>query len=270
MKELFFISGLPRSGSTLLSDLLSQNDDFYTSPTSGLIDMIKLVKNNWNANEHFKSSFEIDQINEMLSGMPQSFYSNKSENIIFDKSRAWTGAVPLANLLSQGGKAKIIVTVRKVTDIISSFEKMYRKNAHNFTLPQAKSDPAKFNTLAGRCESWVSAAGIIGSCYTLILEAIKTGYLDNFLFVDYDNLCIDPDGELKRIYNFIGKEWSANVHQYKNVLSTHYEYEIARGFPQSLHQIRSEVKPQKSDAIKILGKELFEKYSNSEFWSEYI
>ena len=39
MKTFFFISGLPRSGSTLLSSILKQNPDFYadiSSPVEGL------------------------------------------------------------------------------------------------------------------------------------------------------------------------------------------------------------------------------------------
>jgi len=40
MKELFFISGLPRSGSTLLSAILRQNPKMYadiSSPVQGLV-----------------------------------------------------------------------------------------------------------------------------------------------------------------------------------------------------------------------------------------
>lgn len=40
MKEFFFISGLPRSGSTLLSAILRQNPEFYadiSSPVQGLV-----------------------------------------------------------------------------------------------------------------------------------------------------------------------------------------------------------------------------------------
>jgi sulfotransferase len=39
MKSYYFISGLPRSGSTLLSGILKQNPDFYAdiaSPVQGL------------------------------------------------------------------------------------------------------------------------------------------------------------------------------------------------------------------------------------------
>ena len=43
MKEFFFISGLPRSGSTLLSAILRQNPEFYadiSSPVLGLVTSI--------------------------------------------------------------------------------------------------------------------------------------------------------------------------------------------------------------------------------------
>ena len=268
-KEVFYISGLPRSGSTLLTSLLAQNESFYCSPTSGVRDMIELVKNNWNANEHFQASFEIESIDNMLYSMMQGYYSNKKEEVIFDKNRGWLGSMKLAEALAKGN-LKVIVTVRDIVDVLSSFEKLYRKNGHNFMLPQAKQNPAQFNTLAGRCENWVSSEGLVGSCYVRILEALKTGYESNILFVDYSNLTVDPEGELKRIYEFLGKEWKDNVHYYKDVKSNTHEYEIARGFPQSLHDVGIDVKPQKSDAPIILGDELFEKYSNSEFWKKYI
>jgi len=40
MKSYYFISGLPRSGSTLLSGILKQNPDFYadiSSPVQGIV-----------------------------------------------------------------------------------------------------------------------------------------------------------------------------------------------------------------------------------------
>ena len=270
MKKVFYLAGLPRSGSTLLSDLLAQNDDFHASPSSGLRDMIELVKNNWNGNEHFKASFDINKIDALLKGMMQSYYSTEEASVIFDKNRGWTGAVELANLLSHDNKAKIIVCVRNVVEIIASLEKMYRKNAHDFALPQEKANFAQFQLLANRCEAWVNATGMIGAPYVSILEALNRGYRDNLLFVDYNKLTIEPEAQLKRIYEFIDIEFDEKIHYFDNVISSNHEYEMARGFPQSLHQIRAEVKPQVSDAFKVLGKENFEKYSNSEFWNQFI
>ena len=59
MKSYYFISGLPRSGSTLLSGILKQNPDFYAdiaSPVQELtetsIDVITSDKNNLNITEN--------------------------------------------------------------------------------------------------------------------------------------------------------------------------------------------------------------------------
>ena len=62
MKSYYFISGLPRSGSTLLSGILKQNPDFYAdiaSPVQGLtgnsIDVITSGESNLNITEDRKS-----------------------------------------------------------------------------------------------------------------------------------------------------------------------------------------------------------------------
>jgi len=40
MKTLFFLSGLPRSGSTLLGSILSQHPELQATPTSPLADLL--------------------------------------------------------------------------------------------------------------------------------------------------------------------------------------------------------------------------------------
>ena len=267
MKETYFISGLPRSGSTLLSDLLAQNPDFYCSPTSGVRDMCELVKNNWNGNEHFKASFDIDGVNEMIKGIFHGYYSVYEEPVIFDKNRGWTGAIGLANLISHEKEAKIRCTVRDLTDIIASLEKMNRRHSHNFMLPQEKANQQQSRILDGRCEGWVSADGIIGGPYSGLLEAFKIGKANQLLLVEYDELCLKPEETLKKIYKFIDKPFYKD-HYYEGVKRSSHEYEMSRGFPDDLHEVRPKVEFKKSDAINVLGKELFDKYSNSEFWRQ--
>ena len=43
MKNLLFLSGLPRSGSTLLGSILSQHPEIYVTPTSPLSDLLCLI-----------------------------------------------------------------------------------------------------------------------------------------------------------------------------------------------------------------------------------
>ena len=44
MKNLHLIAGLPRSGSTLLCNLLNMNSKFHATPTSYVIDMLRNEK----------------------------------------------------------------------------------------------------------------------------------------------------------------------------------------------------------------------------------
>jgi hypothetical protein len=44
---MYFLSGLPRSGSTVLAALLNQRNDIHVTPTSGLIDIFGAVVQTW-------------------------------------------------------------------------------------------------------------------------------------------------------------------------------------------------------------------------------
>ena len=64
MKQYYFISGLPRSGSTLLSAILKQNLEFYadiSSPVESLvqssIDLITDSENNFTIEDEQKKKF---------------------------------------------------------------------------------------------------------------------------------------------------------------------------------------------------------------------
>jgi sulfotransferase len=74
MKSYYFISGLPRSGSTLLSGILKQNPDFYAdiaSPVQGLtgnsIDVITSGESNLNITE--------DQRKNLMYGVFDGYYN---------------------------------------------------------------------------------------------------------------------------------------------------------------------------------------------------
>ena len=55
MEKIFFQSSLPRSGSTLLQNILGQNPDFYVSPTSGVLELLFAARNNYTNDVAFKA-----------------------------------------------------------------------------------------------------------------------------------------------------------------------------------------------------------------------
>ena len=54
-KTIHLISGLPRSGSTLLANLLAQNPRFQATASSGILDVLFNVRNIWDTLGEFRA-----------------------------------------------------------------------------------------------------------------------------------------------------------------------------------------------------------------------
>ena len=78
-KQIYFLAGLPRSGSTLLANILAQHQHIYVTPTSGIVDMLVQVRNNWDRNDAFQAA-ERKQSEEtkerVLRAMLQAYFKN--------------------------------------------------------------------------------------------------------------------------------------------------------------------------------------------------
>src|ERR1700722_2938833 len=107
-----FISGLPRSGSTLLSALLRQNPRFragVTSPLSGLCGLLHQKMGNGEFSVFFDEARRIS----MLKGLFASYYvSIPHGQVVFDTNRTWTARMHLLALLYPS--ARVICCVRDI------------------------------------------------------------------------------------------------------------------------------------------------------------
>src|ERR1700761_5409770 len=92
---LHFISGLPRSGSTLLSAILRQNPRFHammTSPVGGVY--LAMLEATSRKNE--ASVFIIqEQKRALLAGVFENYYHDIGrERVVFDTNRVWCSKMP--------------------------------------------------------------------------------------------------------------------------------------------------------------------------------
>ena len=55
MEKIFYNASLPRSGSTLLQNVLAQNPDIYATPTSGLSTLLQSAKDTFTMRAEFAS-----------------------------------------------------------------------------------------------------------------------------------------------------------------------------------------------------------------------
>ena len=95
MKEVFFVNGMPRSGSTLLCNVLAQNPDFHTTPTSGLSELIRQLNNSWKTESILKASETPEKKLKIIKDLFQSYHSDTDRPVVFNKSRGWCTLIEL-------------------------------------------------------------------------------------------------------------------------------------------------------------------------------
>ncbi len=258
-KNIYFLAGLPRSGSTLLANILAQNPAIYVTPTSGIVDMLTNVRNAWDRNDAFqatnrKLSEEIKL--RVLQAMLQAYFAHTDRPICIDKNRYWMEFLEMAAALLGGrDRIKIIVTVRDLRDTVASFEQLYRKTSALGQIHQEANLALKFKTAMGRVETFVDDGQPVGRAYNAIRDAITRGWRDRMHFVDYDSLTRQPAATLSQLYAFLGH--ADFQHNFEHVEQTTVEDDYVYGF-KDLHVIRSQVRPQLPQWNRVFDETVFQ------------
>lgn len=180
-----FLAGLPRSGSTLLADLLHTHPDVHVSGTSALarvVDAASMVLSNA---DEVQSDMAVDidaadRYRAALRGLIAGWYAHHDELVVIDKGRGWPALWPL--MLDLDPDAKMLVTVRDPRDVIASIERAHRASA-------------VFHAPAGRTLSESTAAlmgpeGLVGGHIRYIEDLIQR-QLAGVTFVPYTALTAD-------------------------------------------------------------------------------
>ena len=132
MKQLFFLSGIARSGSTLLGSILNQNPDIYVTPTSPLMDIFCLTEEIYNKMETQYTFNKGATLRNLQNSLADNFYDNINKPIIIDKHRGWPRNVKQIEQHITNNP-KIICTYRPVAENICSFLKLIERISLKFS-----------------------------------------------------------------------------------------------------------------------------------------
>ena len=259
MSQFHFISGLPRSGSTLLSAILRQNPRFHAGMSSPVGQLYKSALNVFSAGSEFASVVSQDQRKSILKSQFTSYYSDLSDKeVIFDTNRSWSAQ--LKGLLELYPHSKVICCVRDMGWIMDSMEHQFRKNPFENTRLFNEEERV---SVYSRVDSLGRNNRMVGSAWGMLKEAYYSEEASSLLLVDYDLLSTAPEKVLPLIYDFIDEP--CFQHDFENVQFEAPEFDVNIGV-QGLHSVSGAVC--KKDRVSILPPDLFNKYSEMSFWKE--
>jgi sulfotransferase len=254
MKKYHFITGLPRSGSTLLSAILKQNPRFHASITDPLATMVKGVIETSQDGPGIKIEVPVERRMNTVKGLFEGFYNHIDKDVVFNTNRAWTLLTPQLKELYP--ESKLLVCVRDVNWIIDSFETAHRK--YPLTVNTATGGMA--GTVYSRADALMDEKGIVGFPYIGIKQAITGNEKSNLMIIEYNNLCLNPESVINAVYAFLGE--TPFQHDFNNVEQSWDEYDAEIGIP--LHKTRKKV--ELIHRPTILPPDILAKYKNMEVW----
>ncbi|BBB69119.1 hypothetical protein UNDYM_4866 [Undibacterium sp. YM2] len=259
MAKYHFISGLPRSGSTLLAALLLQNPRFHAGMTSPVGSLFRGMLNQLGAGSEFGTVVSKAQRRRLTRGIFESYYADEAEKeVIFDTNRMWTAHMPV--LMDQFPDSKVIACVRNVAWIMDSLERRYRANPYEIT--RLFNDDAERNTVYSRVETLAQANRLVGYPWTALKEAFYGEHASSLLIVDYDLLAQAPEKVMPLVYQFIDEP--VFEHDFNQVSYDAPEFDAQLGL-HGMHKVRSSVSHEKRTSI--LPPDLFDKFTTLSFWN---
>jgi sulfotransferase len=246
MQQFVALSGLPRTGSTLLSAILSQNPLIHAEGNSAVCQLM------WNMQQSVLNSEQIKASNKnvldsLVKSIPHSYYADVAKPVVVDKCRSWTLPANMEMLNRYFDSApKVVVLVRPLVEIVASF--MALRKANGWTDIEAGllddgSEPI-MRSLAG-------------------VEWATKNNTGQFLFLTYDDLVDDTQVSLNRIYEHCG--WQLFEHNLDDIVNECKENDDVYGLT-GQHDIRPQISRHTLDID--LSDELLAKCNSLDRWIE--
>lgn len=268
-KRYYFMAGLPRAGSSLLSALLNQNPNVYSGPSSPVLSTMFAIESHLQQDELFNGYPKPEQAKTMIASVIDQFYTDVEKPVIVDKNRAWASRIEYIEGYI-GQRAKILCPVRDIEEILTSFITMIRRNPYqegnpriNLVDEQLIKNNIPLNDL-NRCNFLVSPQGILGQSLSSTRDCIQNKMRDRLHFIEYKDLVSKPRETLNKIYDFLGEE--SFEHDFENVENIHRERDLVVYGIADMHEVRPEVKVTAPEPKEILPTEVLQGCQGMDFW----
>jgi len=259
IRKYNFISGLPRSGSTLLSSILKQNPRFTAGISDPLQMYVHSIIKDTSTAVGMEAAVPVEKRRTIVHGLFDSFYSQDSE-VCFNTNRGWSSDTAL--LADLFPNFKMIVCIREIPWILDSFERLNSKNP--FTIKPLYHHQQLANVYersAMLMGDLANFPGYVQGPLMGVKQCLASDERRHICFVEYDTLVSNPLKTMQQIYQFIEEPWFN--HDFNNVEATYDEFDTQAKI-QGLHTVRPRI--EYSARNSVLPNDLWQKYEAQSFW----
>ena len=252
------VSGLPRSGSTLLCQLLAEHPDVHCEAhSSPLCNALLATRRSISDDSFMLSQLDVQfdttygHLKTAMQGFLQGWYAGHGKAAVVDKNRAWLHCIEL--LLQLEPNAKILVSIRDLTQVYGSIEAQHQKTI----LMDFIDHLADFDRL-GRADQLFAKDKAIGAPLSSIqaVQDLPQAVKNRIYFVRFEDLMGKPVETMERVYQWLGlkphrihpKKLTVRAHE----SDSHFRYKY-------LHTQHSSITPPKTHEIPQRAHDLIKK-----------
>jgi sulfotransferase len=266
--KYYFLAGFHRSGNTVLSALLNQHPEIYSSPLSPVCDYLwelhrtSLCSEN---NRRVETKFATE---DLLSSLLKTYHQGVKKPVILDREKNWGSPANLSLILEYLNKdPKIIFTVRPLVEILSS----YITVAKDMIVRDMKNDGwivKKWLTDEDNiCEYLMRPGGPIDMSMWAYNSIMNPEYRKFFHIVEYNQLVDSPQKIMDSVYEFL--EVTPFKNDFKNIKKIEEDLDGLAGLPKDLHVVRPKLSKKSKNPKRFFSDYTYEKYSNMDFYTQF-
>jgi len=200
------VAGLPRSGSTLLCQLLGEHPQIHSEGhSSPLCSALLRLRHGISDDDFFLSQLDVDfdrtyaHLKSATQGFVRNWYHDCTLPLVADKNRAWLRNFEY--LLAIEPDARLVVCVRELGQVYGSIEAQHQRTIL-IDFPDHTANHDRYN----RADVLFAKDGVIGNPLRA-LEAVQDlpiAIQQRIHLVIFERLMRDPVAAMADVYKFLG------------------------------------------------------------------
>ncbi len=242
------VAGLPRAGSTLLTQLLAEHPDIHCEGHSSPLCNALLATRRFISDDQFMLS-QLDvqfdttygHLKTAMQGFLHGWHAGTDKPVVVDKNRAWLHCIEL--LLHLEPEARLVISIRELGQIYGSVEAQHQKTILLDFIDHL-ADYDRF----GRADQLFAQDKAIGAPLLSIqaVQDLPQSVKDRLYFVKFEDLIAKPEETMDQVFHWL--EVSPHKIDPEKLMvrphesDSHYRHKY-------LHRQQSKLEPPNSHAI---------------------